>query len=114
MPMIMYKEKIKYNSTNDNITIAFDCEYDDDYHLKLKNFEPNYFDSGDYRIKIEKVARKFDSKIMEQYRKKCHGVDFLAISKYFIDEIPAIYSIKFESVDSESIYYSDEIRKIFK
>lgn len=111
MPMIAFKNKIKHGKSEENICVAFNCEYENDGFLKLKNFYPSDFDCGDYRIKIEEAIEKFDSKKQMDYENKNNGVYSLAVLNYFLDEIPSIYSIKFESETSESIYYSDEFNK---
>lgn len=111
MPIICYKNKLKIDNYEEKISIAFNCECGDNNHLKLKNYVPNYFDSGDFRIKIEDAIKKLNNGVLKEYNNKNNGVLYLSILDYFLDEIPSIYSIKFESEDSESIYYSDEIKK---
>ena len=111
MPVICYKNKIKINQYVENISIAFICEYDINNHLKIKNSN-NYFDSGDYRIKIEDLIKKLNIDILEEYDSKNNGIRYLAILNYFLDNIPDIYSIKFESEDGDSIYYKEEYKRI--
>lgn len=111
MPIICYKNKLKIDNYEEKISIAFNCEYDNDNHLVLKNYIPIYFDCGDFRTKIENAIKKLNKKILNEYDKKNKGVLYLGILNYFLDEIPSIYSIKFESEDGDSIYYADEIRK---
>ena len=70
MPIICYKNKLKIDNYEENISTSFNCEYDDDNHLKLKNNTSNYFDSGDFRIKIEDAIKKLDRNILNEYDKK--------------------------------------------
>ena len=105
MPVIIYKEKLK----NEDLYFAFDCAYHKKGGLYLKNTDSNYFDSGDFRIKIKGAIDKFDDEILEKYMKSNKGVYYLAILNYFLDEIPSIYSIKFSSNTSESIYYPSDL-----
>ena len=111
MPIICYKNKLKIDNYEEKISIAFNCKYDNNNHLKLKNYIPNYFDSGDFRTKIEEAINKLNSNMLKEYKKRNNDILYLSIVNYFIDEIPSIYSIKFESEDSESIYYTDELKK---
>ena len=111
MPMIAFKNKLKHGKSEERICISFNCEYENNGLLKLKNFYPSDFDSGDFRFNIEEAINKFDSIKQEEYENKNNGVYSLAVLNYFLDEIPSIYSIKFESDSSESIYYSDEFNK---
>jgi len=110
MPVLCYNNKIKIDGYEENISIAFNCEYDDENHLKLKNYTPNNFDSGDFRIKIEEAIKKFNKEALDRYNKNNNGILYLAILNYFLDEIPSIYSIKFISQSGESIYYADELK----
>ncbi|MFA6777855.1 MAG: hypothetical protein WCR80_05440 [Bacilli bacterium] len=41
---------------------------------------------------------------------KNNNIYYLAVLNYFINEIPSLYSIKFESDTSESIFYADELK----
>ena len=110
MPVIIYKTRIN----GDELDIAFDCKYNKNNALKLKNHKPNYFDSGDFRIKVEEASKKLNENILNEYIDKNHGVYCLAILNYFLDEIPSIYSIKFKHCESESIYYSSELKNSSK
>lgn len=111
MPIIAFKNKIKHGKSEEKITIAFNCEYENGNLLMLKNYFPNDFDCGDFRNKIEESIKRFNSKVQEEYENRNNGIYYLAVLNYFLDEIPSIYSIKFESENSESIYYSDEFNK---
>jgi len=110
MPVIVYKQELKFDNITEKVHIAFDCEYTSYGSLKIKNFEPDYFDSGDFRIKIEEVIKKFDVEILNKYLKKNNDVYYLAILNYFVNEIPSIYSIKFVNENDETIYYASEIK----
>ena len=111
MPVLCYNNKIKIDGYEENISIAFNCEYDDENHLKLKNYTPNNFDSGDFRLKIDETAKKFSKELLKKYDEKNNGVLYLAILNYFLDEIPSIYSMKFESFDGCSIYYRSDLKR---
>lgn len=106
MAIMIYKEKIK----DDLISIGFQCEYDDKCQLELKDGTDSYFDSGDYRIRIQNSIKKLSSEILSQYLNKYFGCYYIAVAHYFLDEIPNIYFIKFESTISESIYFAEELR----
>ena len=58
MPIICFREKIKIKDYEETISFAFNCVYDDNFHLKLKDYVPNYFDCGDFRIKVEDTISK--------------------------------------------------------
>ena len=109
MPVIIYKQKLKYKDIEENISISFDCRYSEEGGLKLKNFVPDYFDSGDFRIRIGLAMEKFNEYILREYMMKNRGIYCLAIVNYLIDEIPGIYYVKFEAEHDETIYYADEI-----
>lgn len=111
MPVIIYKQRLKHKDVEENISIAFDCKYSEEGGLKLKNFNPDYFDCGDFGIKIEEAIKKFNEDIFEEYKKRNKGIYCLAIVNYLIDEIPGIYSVKFEGKNDETIYYADEIER---
>ena len=59
MPIICFREKIKIKHYEAIVSFAFNCIYDDNYHLKLRDYVPNYFDSGDFRNLIEKTFDNF-------------------------------------------------------
>ena len=59
MPIICFKNKLKINNIEETISFAFNCIYDNNYHLNLKDYIPNYFDSGDFRIKIDNAITEF-------------------------------------------------------
>ena len=88
MPIICFREKIKINDLEETLSFAFNCYYDDNNHLKLKDYNPNYFDSGDMRIKINEVIKKLNHETLMDYDKKNKGVLYLAILNYFHDNIP--------------------------
>ena len=60
MPIIAYKEQIKHGNAQEKICLAFNCEYEESGFLRIKNYQPNYFDSGDFRIKIEEAIKRFN------------------------------------------------------
>ena len=51
MPIICFRKKLKINNYEETISLAFNCVYDENNHLKFNN-TLNSFDSGDMRIKI--------------------------------------------------------------
>jgi len=91
--------------------LALDCQYTDEGKLKLKNIQPDYFDSGDYRILIEKVFSEINDQLLENYMTKNNGVYYLAILNFLVDKIPGLFSVKFVSSSDESIYYATELNK---
>ena len=111
MPIICFKNNFKINNIEETISFAFNCEYDDNYHLKLKDYTPNYFDCGDFRIKIEDTISKLTYELLMEYDHKNGGVLNLAYLDYFYDNIPELYSLKFESKSGDSIYYVNELKK---
>lgn len=109
MPVIIYKKRVKI--IGETLSFAFDCEYDKNtYALKIKNYSPNYFDSGDFRIKIEDAIKNLTIEKLKEYVNKNHDVYYLGILDYFNIQIPGLYSIKFESEYDESIYYTSELK----
>ncbi len=102
MPMIIFKDKLN----DQKISIAFNCEYDDN---TLKIEDGNHFDFGNYKTKIKEAISNFDGELFEDYKAHNNDVACLAILDYFTDKIPDLYSIKFEDDSEESIYYADEL-----
>ena len=43
-----------------------------------------------------------------------YNVELLALSKYFLDKIPNIFSISYETKYEKCIFYSSEIEEITK
>ena len=111
MPILCFKKEIKIDNYKENISLAFNCFYDNNYHLKLKNYNKYYFDSGDFRIKIENAINKLNYNILMEYDRKNSGVLYMAFLDYFYDNIPELYSLKFESEYGDSIYYVNELKK---
>lgn len=108
MPIIGYKQRFKnidYLKDMEFI-IKFKLKYTENGVLKFDNQENIYFDSGDYRILIEKVFDNFNEKKLREYD---NGVLMLSICKYLVDNIPNIYKITYESNSSIDTYYKDEI-----
>lgn len=110
MPIIAFKEKLKHGLKEENICIAFNCEYNPEGCLQLKDYQPNQFDFGDFEIYIKAAIKKLNPNVVKKYEEKNNGIYCLAILNYFVDEIPGIYSIKFESDSSTSIFYADELK----
>ena len=109
MPILCFKKRLKINNYEEIISSAFNCFYDDNYHLKLNNTQKN-FDSGDFRIKIDKTINNLNNDLLLQYETKNNGVRYMALLNYFFDNIPELYSIKFESEQGDSIYYTNELK----
>lgn len=110
MPIICFREKIKIKDYEETISLAFNCVYDDNFHLELKDYVPNYFDCGDFRIKIEDTISKLTYELLMEYDCKNGGVLYMGILNYFYDNIPQLYSIKFESKTGDSIFYTSELK----
>ena len=55
---------MRSNDFEEKISFAFNCIYDDNSHLKLKDYTPNYFDSSDFRIKIDQAIKKLNYDIL--------------------------------------------------
>lgn len=110
MPILCFRRKLKIKDYEEIISFSFNCIYDDNYHLKLKDYKPNYFDSGDFRAKIDKVVDKLNFDLLTDYENKNGGALSLALLNYFYDNIPELYSIKIESNDGDSIYYIDDLK----
>jgi len=106
MPIIVYKKKIEINNRVENISIAFNTKQTE-HGLVLKDFEPNYFDSGDFRIKIDELCNNFKGDVLNKYLE--NKIYCLGIVRYFYDNMPCIFSIKFESENDETIYYKDDL-----
>ena len=111
MPIICFKKDLVIGDYKEKISFAFNCIYDDNYHLKLKNHTLNYFDSGDFNIKIEEALNKLNKDVLNMYDERNSGVLYMALLNYFSDTIPGLYSIKFESESGDSIYYVSELKK---
>jgi len=112
MAIICYRKNIKVNQYEETISFAFNCIYDNNYHLKLKDCNSNNFDSGDFRTKLDDAISKLNSSIINNYIQKNNGVQYLGLLNYFCDEVHGLYSIKFESENGDSIYYADELNCI--
>lgn len=110
MPILCFKERLKINNQEETISLAFNCIYNNNYHLKLKDCIPNYFDSGDFRIKIEEAIANLNYELLREYEQKNGEIYFLGILNYFYDNIPGLYSIKFESKSGDSIYYVSDLK----
>ena len=110
MPILCFRNKIKVNDYEETISFAFNCYYDNDNHLKIKDLD-EHFDSGDMRIKINEVINKLTYETLMEYDKKNKGVLHLALLNYFYDNIPELYSMKIESNSGDSIYYIDDLKK---
>jgi hypothetical protein len=111
MPIICFKKDIIIDDYKEKISFAFNCVYDDNFHLKLKDYTPNYFDSGDFNIKIDEAINKLNKEVLMQYDERNSGVLYMALLNYFYDTISGLYSIKFESESGDSIYYVSELKK---
>ena len=108
MPVIVYKKKLEVNGNIENISIAFNTKQTES-GLVLKDYEPNYFDSGDFRIKIDELCNNFKGDILNKYLDEMLRDGLIDEVKYFYDNLPCIFSIKFESDNDETIYYKDDL-----
>lgn len=94
MPIICLKKYINIENFTQKVSFAFNCRYDkDNYYLELKNQEDNYFDSHTFREKIDLVTNNLTPQILKEYEKNTPR--YLAVSRYYYDNIPQLYSIKF-------------------
>ncbi len=109
MPILCFRNKIKVNNYEETLSFAFNCYYDNNYHLKFKDSNSS-FDSGDMRIKIDDAIDKLTYEKLIEYDNKNKGVRYLALFKYFHDNIPELYSMKVESDSGDSIYYLDDLK----
>ena len=110
MPVLCFKKKVKINNCFEIISFAFNCIYDNNYCLKLNDCSSNNFDSGDFRVKIDETIKNLNGEILLEYERKNNGVWHMALLNYFYDNIPGLYSIKFESESGDSIYYVSELK----
>lgn len=101
MPVISFKKKLK----GYNVSIAFNTCYNNECKLKIKNTDVYFTEEGN---QINEVIKNFDEKTYQEYLDK-YNIVFVALSKYFIDKIPNIFSIKFEDKNQKFILYADEI-----
>lgn len=108
MPIIGYKQQFKNIEflKNEIFTINFKLKYTEYGALEFDNKENPYFDSGDFRIIIEKIFNDFNTQKLKEYD---NGIQILSICKYLVDNVPNIYSITYESKSSIDTYYKDEI-----
>ena len=70
MLIISYKNKLKLENNELNICISFNYIYDKNNHLCIKDYKPSYFDSGDFRIKIDKSIKIFSKEILDNMKRK--------------------------------------------
>ena len=108
MPIIGYKQQFKNIEflKNEVFTINFKLKYNEYGSLEFDDKENSYFDSGDYRILIEKAFDEFNEQKLKEYD---NGIQILSICKYLVDNIPNIYKITYESNSSIDTYYKEEI-----
>jgi len=108
MPTIGFKQQFKNIDflKNEVFTINFKLKYSEYGSLEFDDKENSYFDSGDYRILIEKTFNNFNIQKLEEYD---NGIQILSICKYLVDNIPNIYSITYETKACIDTYYKDEI-----
>ena len=84
MPVIAYKNRL----LGYNISFAFNTTYTKDFKLKNKS--------------------------SAEYLTTNYNVELLALSKYFLDKIPNIFSISYETKYEKCIFYASEIEEITK
>ena len=106
MPVIAYKNRL----LGYNISFAFNTTYTKDF--KLKNRSSTEYLTTEKDI-INKVIKNFDEKEFDMYMTN-YNVELLALSKYFLDKIPNIFSISYETKYEKCIFYSSEIEEITK
>ena len=84
MPIIAYKTKL----LRYDISFAFNTTYTKDFKLKIKT-------SDEYLTSEKDIIKK-------------------VIKDYFLDKIPNIFSIKYETKYEKCIFYASEIEEITK
>ena len=72
--------------------VAVDLEYENEsYFLKFKNYEKKYFDSGNLRILLEKIDKKYNyKKVSEKYFEK---ISLIADILYIYDNFPLLSGV---------------------
>lgn len=106
MPIIAYKAKL----LGYDISFAFNTTYTKDFKLKIKTSTEYLTTEKDI---INKVIKDFNEEEFNMYMTN-YNVELLALSKYFLDKIPNIFSIKYESKYEKCIFYASEIEEITK
>lgn len=106
MPIIAYKNRL----LGYNISFAFNTTYTKDYKLKIKSSTEYLTSEKDI---IKKVIKDFNEKEFDMYMTN-YNVELLALSKYFLDKIPNIFSISYETKYEKCIFYASEIEEITK
>lgn len=106
MPVIAYKNRL----LGYNISFAFNTTYTKDYKLKIKSSTEYLTTEKDI---INKVIKDFNEKEFDMYMTN-YNVELLALSKYFLDKIPNIFSINYETKYEKCIFYASEIEEITK
>ncbi len=107
MPIIVYKNKFK----DYELSFAFNLEYIKGY--KLKNKDYNELFSENIKNIINESIENFNEDIYQNYLSE-YKITFIALTKYFMDKIPDIFSIKYENNNENSIFYADEIQNLTK
>lgn len=106
MPIIAYKAKL----LGYDISFAFNTTYTKDFKLKIKTSDEYLTSEKDI---IKKVIKDFNEKEFDMYMTN-YNVELLALSKYFLDKIPNIFSISYETKYKKCIFYASEIEEITK
>ena len=106
MPVIAYKNRL----LGYNISFAFNTTYTKDFKLKNKSSTEYLTTEKDI---INKVIKDFNEKEFDMYMTN-YNVELLALSKYFLDKIPNIFSISYETKYEKCIFLSSEIEEITK
>ena len=81
-----------------------------DFKLKIKTSDEYLTSEKDI---IKKVIKDFNEEEFNMYMTN-YNVELLALSKYFLDKIPNIFSIKYETKYEKCIFYASEIEEITK
>lgn len=106
MPIIAYKEKLK----DLKVSFAFNTCYCKEYKLKIKNSDICFYEEKSI---IKDTIKNFNENEFNMYIDN-FKIYYVALSKYFIDKIPNIFSIKFEKKNEICTFYADEIENFLK
>ena len=106
MPVIAYKNRL----LGYNISFAFNTTYTKDFKLKNKSSTEYLTTEKDI---INKVIKNFNKKEFDMYMTN-YNVELLALSKYFLDKIPNIFSISYETKEAAEAIATKIISKVSK
>ena len=107
MPIVGYKTKMnKIKGLNCTFLINFKLTHNKYGFLENRTIDDTYFDSGDFRIKIEEMSNAFTKEVFKKYD---NGLYIVSILKYIVDKLPGLYSVKVYYTDTVDEYTKEEI-----